>query len=75
MLQILQRVIVDRIFESVERLEAFPLSGRIVPEINQENIREIILGSYRIVYLFKAETVFILTVFHGSKLLKISDIY
>lgn len=38
-------------------------------------IREIILGSYRIVYLFKAETVFILTVFHGSKLLKISDIY
>jgi addiction module RelE/StbE family toxin len=68
------QVMVDRIFESVERLEAFPRSGRIVPEINQENIREIILGSYRIVYLLRDENVFILTVFHASRLLKPSNI-
>jgi addiction module RelE/StbE family toxin len=68
------QVMVDRIFESVERLEAFPRSGRIVPEINQENIREIIFGSYRIVYLLRDENVFILTVFHASRLLKPSNI-
>lgn len=69
------QVMVDRIFESVERLQPFPRSGRIVPEINQENIREIIFDSYRIVYLLRDETIFILTVFYGSRLLKSSDIF
>jgi len=68
------QVIVDRVFESVERLESFPRSGRIVPEINQENIREIIWGSYRIVYLLRQEEVFILTVFHGSRLLNFATL-
>lgn len=45
------QVFIDQIFAAVERLERFPLSGRIVPEISQEEIREIIFGSYRIVYL------------------------
>jgi toxin ParE1/3/4 len=51
------QVTVDRVFESVERLESFPRSGRIVPEINQENIREIIWGNYRIVYLLRQDEV------------------
>ncbi|MEH2412091.1 type II toxin-antitoxin system RelE/ParE family toxin [Nostoc sp.] len=41
---------VNRVFQSVERLEQFPCSGRVVPEIAQEDIREIIFGNYRIVY-------------------------
>ena len=61
-------------FETVERLESFPRSGRIVPGINQNNIREIILGSYRIVYLLSSDEVSILTVFHASRLLKASDL-
>ena len=40
---------VDNVFEAVKRLEIFPRSGRIVPEIGQEDIREILFGSYRIV--------------------------
>ena len=65
---------VDKVFETVERLEDFPRSGRIVPEINQVNTREIILGSYRIVYLLSSDEVSILTVFHTSRLLKTSDL-
>ncbi len=65
---------VDKVFETVERLEDFPRSGRIVPEINQVNTREIILGSYRIVYLLSSDEVSILTVFHASRLLKTSDL-
>ena len=68
------QVLVDKVFDAVQRLENFPRSGRIVPEINQENIREIILGSYRIVYLVDGNDVNILTVFHASRLLKVSDL-
>ncbi|MEH1970384.1 hypothetical protein [Nostoc sp.] len=39
------QVFVDQIFLSVECLQKFLLSGRVVPEIAQEDIREIIFGS------------------------------
>lgn len=41
---------VDKIIAAVEHLENFPFSGRIVPEKNDETIREVILGNYRIFY-------------------------
>ncbi len=39
----------QRIFAAAERLERFPLSGQIVPEIDRADIREIRLQRYRIV--------------------------
>ena len=72
--RVLQRYLSIEYFQAVERLENFPLSGRIVPEFGQEYIREIIFGSYRIVYLVGEEEVSILTVFHSSRLLKVSDL-
>lgn len=59
---------VSDILAAVERLESFPKIGRVVPEINDSAIREIILGDYRIVYRFKKDVAEILTVFHGGKL-------
>lgn len=32
----------DQVFKATDRLEDFPLSGRVVPEIGREDIREII---------------------------------
>jgi len=32
-----------------------PQSGRIVPEIGDENLREIISGNYRIIYRFNSD--------------------
>ena len=46
-----------------------PMSGRIVPEFENNNIREVFLENYRIVYLLQNETVLIITVFEGHKLL------
>jgi toxin ParE1/3/4 len=40
---------VARIFSIVERLNQFPHSGRIVPERDQDEIREIIVGRFRVV--------------------------
>ena len=57
------------IMESVERLHQFPQAGRVVPEFNSPELREIIFGSYRIVYRLKSPLVEILTVHHGSRLL------
>ena len=59
----------QRVFQAIQRLDEFPLSGRVVLEIGQENIREIILQSYRIIYRLEADEAQILTVHHGSSLL------
>lgn len=65
---------VDSIFQVVERLEQFPRSGRIVPEIRQEDFREIIHGNYRIIYKIEDERISILTVRHGKQILPIDEI-
>ena len=62
-------LVVARLLESVERLEQFPRSGRIVPELSDPQLREIIEAPYRIVYRVHDETVEILTVFRASRLL------
>ncbi len=54
---------------AVDRLNQFPQAGRVVPEINDKAIRELILGSYRIIYRLRQDLVEIPTVFHGCKLL------
>ena len=68
------QVFVDNVFEAVKRLEVFPRSGRRVPEIGQEDIREIPYGSYRIVYVEGEEEVNILTLFHASRPFRPSDL-
>jgi len=57
------------ILSAVERLVAYPQCGRIVPEVKDSRIREILLGNYRIVYRHEGDMVEILTVYHGSRLL------
>ncbi len=39
-----------RLIEATDRLQDFPSSGRIIPEINDPSCREIIYGNYRIMY-------------------------
>lgn len=63
------------VLQAVDRLVDFPESGRIVPEANNPIIREIILGNYRIVYRFRKETVELLTVYHGARLLDPSKLF
>ncbi len=55
--------------DAVERLKEMLLSGRVVPELDRHEIREIIFGSYRIVYRVAEDSVLILTLRHGRQLL------
>jgi len=63
-----------KVFDVVERLELFPESGRIVPELNRKEIREVILGNYRIIYRVKGDIVEILTVYHSARLLEAENV-
>ena len=58
------RLTVQRLFASVQRLSAFPLSGRLIPELANENYREIIAENYRIMYRFYGSAIDILTLIH-----------
>lgn len=53
------------------RLEDHPLSGRVVPEIGHESVREIVQGNYRIVYRLRPDTIEVVTVFHGARLFRL----
>lgn len=55
------------IFASTDRLEQFPQSGRVVPELNDHGTREIIVGNYRVIYDLSGESVRILSVLHGAR--------
>ena len=63
------RLFVTDVLQAVERLGDFPRSGRIVPELNDPVVREVILGNYRLVYRFKTKLVEMLTIYHGARLL------
>lgn len=63
---------IDRIMERVGMLESHVLIGRVVPEFDKPYIRELIEGSYRIVYLVEDENnVAIVHIHHQSRLLSI----
>lgn len=65
------KVFSDRVFEMVEHLELFPEIGRRVPESDDPKVRELIYKGYRIIYQIKGDCLEIITVIHGSRLLKL----
>jgi toxin ParE1/3/4 len=59
--------VVRRIVAAVERLHVFPESGRVVPERNVPEIREVIVAPFRVVYRLRPGSVEVATVFRGSR--------
>lgn len=62
-------LVAERLVGAVERLEALPHSGRMVPEFNDDRLREVIWGSYRILYQLLDDAVEVLTIYHGARIL------
>lgn len=63
------RLVVERLIDRVEGIADFPRAGRVVPELAREELREVIQGSYRIVYRLHEDVVEVLTIFRSSRLL------
>ncbi len=54
-------------FDATRRLSDFPNVGRAVPEIGDNDIREVIYRQYRIIYVVSEERVEVLTIYHSSR--------
>lgn len=68
-------ITVDRIYNRAQTVSANPFLGRIVPELNEKLLREVIEGKYRIIYRIKSDIqVDIVRVYHTARLLKKKDL-
>jgi plasmid stabilization system protein ParE len=65
---------INTVFSKVEKLKSAPEIGRIVPEIGNDQFRELIYGNYRIVYRIEKKQISILTIRHGKQILPIDEI-
>ncbi len=62
------KIQIEKIVDSAEILRLQNRAGKIVPEKGDENIREIIEGTYRIIYRIKSEShIEILMVHHSAR--------
>jgi len=64
-------LLAERLVAAVGRLEFFPQSGRVVPEVGDESLREVIYGNYRLVYRLQPDAVEMVTVYHAARLLRL----
>jgi plasmid stabilization system protein ParE len=60
--------------EKADTLKELPKSGRKVPELDDEQVRELSLYSYRIIYEIRARDIFVLAIVHKRRDLKSEDI-
>ena len=66
--------LIDNLIKRAESLVNFPYLGRTVPEFYSDDLREIIEGNYRIVYVHEKSMIIILTVFEGHRLFPTNDL-
>jgi len=59
--------VVDRLTRRSQQIAQFPESGRIIPETDLPQIREVMEGPYRIMYHITPDQVDIIAVIHGSQ--------
>jgi plasmid stabilization system protein ParE len=52
-----------------ETLAMSPRRGRIVPELDRPDVREVLFGNYRVIYRIGADEIVILSVRHGRRML------
>ena len=57
----------EDLLERVAALRRFPDSGRVVPELGRDEIRELLLGSYRVIYRHRGDLVEIAVIRHQAR--------
>jgi len=61
---------VNKIYNQSQKIIVNPTLGRIVPEIRDKDVRELIMGNYRIIYrIVNSTQVDILRIYHSARLL------
>jgi len=60
---------VQALLDRAERAASSPFAARRVPEIGRDDVREVFLRTYRLVYRILDQSIDVLTVFEGHRLL------
>ena len=60
------RAVVTRILELIEMLPENPRIGRIVPERENDRLREMFVYSYRVIYHIE-ESILVVAIIHGKR--------
>ena len=68
------RNVAKKLVEKTEALDQIPNIGKVVPEIKDENVRELHLYSYRIIYEIKEQNIEVLAVIHKRRNFKSSEL-
>ncbi|MCP4088219.1 MAG: type II toxin-antitoxin system RelE/ParE family toxin [Gammaproteobacteria bacterium] len=68
------RQFIERIFDAAKTLQDHPKIGRLVPEAEHKDVRELVFQGYRIIYRVKLDRVQIATVIHGSRNLAAKEV-
>lgn len=59
--------VVDRLTRRSRQIGEFPRSGRSVPELEREDVREVLEGPYRIIYRILEKQLDVIAVIHSSR--------
>jgi toxin ParE1/3/4 len=68
------KLLTNRLFTATERLLRYPRSGRIAPELERDDVREVIVGDYRVIYRLLSYEIEVQHVIHGARLLRPEDL-
>jgi addiction module RelE/StbE family toxin len=64
------QAVVAKIIEASRTLADFPFTGRVVPELEKDDVRERFIYSYRLIYRIEEARILIVAVIHGKRLLE-----
>ncbi len=67
------QAVVAKLLVAARSLPEAPRIGRMVPELDNPNIRERLIYSYRMVYRISDDELLIIAVMHGKRLLENMD--
>lgn len=63
------QAVLEKILETAKRIPEQPKMGRMVPELEDEVVRERFIYSYRLIYEIRGQQIIILALIHGPRLL------
>ncbi|MFN8159760.1 MAG: type II toxin-antitoxin system RelE/ParE family toxin [Solirubrobacterales bacterium] len=58
---------VRRVRDRARSLDELAERGRVVPELDDPAVRELVVGSYRLIYEIAEEAVYVLGLVHGAR--------
>ncbi|MNI09709.1 Toxin RelE4 [compost metagenome] len=57
----------DDVVDTAQTLNEFPQRGRVVPEMDDPEMREIFIHRYRLIYQIQKDRIIIQTIIHGAR--------